>query len=287
MNKTMRLLVTLFAVVCIAGCGSTAKRDDFVTYTKSQLTNEFNNIPSFYFDGAELVDVRGEYSKEDAIEQGNIMYSADAGVAGLLAQIATHAVINESARSGKLAALQEKANEVLLPFEPVIQSLKLINLVNKNSTKFSVLDEYSQDNAVVKSKPIFFVAQDLSNITLKNIVWVDKKSKRKKSKFLYSNMIQVSSRNYTKQERRLIREDNGSFLEAEFGQLLNASLAIASKDISGEYASGVQKTATFKFLKGRKKNYLRGAKVDTLSNNLVLRNLRSWLIVLPEQSIVQ
>ncbi len=299
----MQKLLLIGLVFFLFGCNSTPKMDDYTRHTAMKL-NLGKSLPKFYIHQARKIDIRGEYNNDDSAESGHIMYSGAAGFIGLLTQVATHAAISNSVRNGKLSASQLEANKVLTPLAPVIDSLSLNELLfNSNSnSEYDLMSSISEDGESIHINPIFFVAPDFSSISIKNIIWIEKKKsikgsskkakkvrrvrRSKKDNYLYRNLIQVISREYSQEERDKFQltKDEG-FFKAELQRLLHESLVIASREVKGSYTDNSNKMSTFKIAQQLKKSYFRGYQVDSLNNKLVVRNLRSWLIALPSESV--
>ncbi|WDE12863.1 hypothetical protein [Thalassomonas haliotis] len=232
----------------------------------------------------DIVRVRGEYSPDDSGISGSMMYQGGAGMAGLLAQIATHAAINNSQRSNKLAQAQEQANKILLPLNDVIEQLSLPDLLDSNTGEYQLADSLAP--RVVNSRPIFFVAPEFAYISVKNIVWLEQAGKartRGKPSYDYRNLIEVRSRLYDEAEQERLSSGKGvEFFKDELRNLFHESLILASREVKGRYKHNSDVMATYKLVSKQKNQYIRGKKIDLLHDKLVLKNLRSWLIAIPE-----
>lgn len=290
MTKINYFLI-LVCGLTLMGCASTPKTDD---YTKHVAANSHihENIgsPIFYLAAEQAIDVRGEYDSDSSIASGSMMYQGGAGVGGLLAQIATHAVINNSARDSKLSAAQLKANEVLAPIQQTVDEIKLNQLTNSDTSEYSFTTESNDTDYLVYFKPIFFVSQDFKHLSLKNTVWIKKinKSKKRNSKkkieFLYKNLVSVSSQALSEQEISRLKEDQ-HYLINHFKSLLDESLIITSRELKGTYLVQSNTTNMFKVARSDKKQYIRGHQVDSINSKLVLKNLRSWLIAVHKTDV--
>jgi hypothetical protein len=284
------LVITITLLILLSGCKSTAKSDDYVQFTQlSGNAYELDSLPVFLLKNSEKIDIRGEYNVSNAVDSAGILYQGGAGIAGLLAQIATHAVINDNVRDGQLSAAQSDANKVLQPISHLIADMDTAHITVEDAEEYSLAIPSVTSGEHIKSRPIFFVAANFSSISLKNIVWIDgvSASKRKsKNKYKYSNLIQVSSRKFTNEEKKaLLEPENADFLKKELQNLFHESLTIASREVKGNYRNSKNKMETFRLLGSSSKRYFRAEKVDTINDKLIVRNLRSWLVAMPLASI--
>lgn len=289
-------LVAILLIINLLGCSSAApKKDDYARYVKLNSQEVQFDVPVFQLIHPESVDVRGEYPNNDSIANNAILYQGGAGALGFLAQIATHAAINDSIRDDKLSTLQIEANKVLKPVSDIINQLKLTDVVGDIPAAYKLADDSAQqqENYRVKIKPIFFVAHEFEYIAVKSIVWIDKKNTKKQKKkskkyparnVHYQNLIEVVSRRYGEEELALIKtQSNGEFFISEISQLFQESLLVAAKELSGFYQDE-NKVQSYKLTRKSSNRYIRAHQVDMMCDKLVLRNLRSWLIVIPNEA---
>ena len=288
----MRSAIVAVFLVCIFGCGSVPKVDDYAQHVglKSGFNGFENQLPIFKLVYNEPIDIRGKHSSDDSINANPILYQGGAGVLGLFAQIATHAAINNAARNKKVSKAQIAANRFLEPLAVKIAEINIGDLADFSSKEYKIDSSLDSSGLVVNIRPIFFVAQDFEYITLKNIVSITKNftkgsslRKRKSSNgFHYQNLIEVYSRKYSEDEKKSFTSlSESSFMIEELQRILHQSLSLAAREIKGHYQNSTSKITTHTLKKNNSNLYIRGSQVDSLCQKIVIKNLRSWLVAIP------
>jgi hypothetical protein len=278
MKKSIYLIVMI-----LLGCAAPQK-DDYITYIKKAPPSSLL-VTSFpvSLEGGQL-DVRGEYDSDDAFDHNAIMYSGDAGLVGMLAQVATHAAISNNAQNARLSEQQLQSNKVLEPLSDILKTMTT-ELLHFNAEDISWEAEFSGSDAPpLISKPIFFMSQDARVLSLKHIVSLkstDKVSRTKKAQLIYSNLIEVLAAPVdVEAPLEYWLSDDGQQFKIAIKSLYKQSLQLALSDIKGELQQ--QSTAeTFKFQLQNKLRFERGNRLIVGCNQLVIRNLRGWILVLP------
>jgi len=281
MSKFNFLIAASFLL--FLGCASAPQRDDYVKYVQPHKTI-VNVVLNYKLDTTSLIDIRGEHLADDSITGNQILYQGGAGMAGFLGQIAAHSSINNSQRNEKLSQAQIEANKILKPIEEIVKQLNNSILLSETDVDIegagNVEGKLNSELQYINTRPIFFVAPDFEHISIKNIVWIDA-SNGGKSKY-YQNLIEVYSKHYTPEEKQLLTNGNDStFLLGELKNLYQQSILVVNREIVGKYDLANMKNDSFKFNKANFKRYIRGQKVDSFNSKVVIRNLRSWLLVLP------
>ena len=277
----MKLILIIFALLLV-GCGSTPYRDDYAKHV-NLMKNSYFNESNFKFSFVENphVDLRGQYSRNDTANASPILYQGGAGLAGLLVQIGTHSTMVSAQRNEKLAIAQEQANQPILPLINITKDIALVDLIGEHKSQWTSLETI--DAKIVRIKPIFFSNKDMTELSIKAIVWLPKqhKNSRKKQKFNYKNMIHIYGEKLNKlQQQKLIAGDE-EFLTLQLAALLKTAISIAKDDLTGRYAKNKTRTKTFFIDNGSGKKVIRGAVVAEKCGYKVIQDLHSWFIALP------
>lgn len=267
----------LLPIVFILGCGSTPNTQDYIRHV--------NKLEAAKVDTADLafqfvhpkVDLQAYYNRDSSIQAPAILYQGGAGIAGLLAQIGTHASVVNSQRNSLVAQAQDDANKQIREKIELVSEIELAELVEaKLKSKFQL---ESNDTQRVNIRPVFFTNKNNDQVNLKLVAWLLKeKPKKKKDKYLYANLIEV--RSGLKQE---------TITDQEFGQLLasllNRGLSALVNDLNGVYLSSSTNMETFIVKVNNKNKVVRGFYVEETCTDSVFRNLHSWLIVTPKATV--
>ena len=277
------LLAVIVVILCLCACSS-PKLDDYVKYKVSPQVHELINQKLIIeLSDKSSVDFRGVYEPNAKVDSASILYSGDAGVAGVFAQIATHAAMNSSARSVKLSKQQIEANKVLEPFNHVLADFTQGELMHSNK-EYSFNEKLdSPQDIYLKSYPIFFVSQDLRTISLKQRILVFRANDKDP---LYQNLIEVVSPAIQGDNPHgLLLQEDGALLKKLTKNLYKESLSFVISDIYGEYKDVTSPQKSYRFYQGESLRVERGVRLESRSESMLIRNLRGWLVAFPNTSV--
>ena len=271
----MRVLITSLIFISLVGCVSAPYRDDYTAHIDNISEYYAEETISFVLVGEESPDIRGTYSNDDTTASSPILYQGVGGLAGLIAQIGTHASIINSQRNSKLAEAQALADAEIEPLINAANEIKLSGLID---VEISGSDENLSVPTVVKVKPIFFAASSMDKISLNMIVWIDKKGSTDGDKPKYQNLIQVFGKRLSNEQREILAKGDKKLLSEIMASLVNTALQIAKADLTGKYAniSTPEKTHLVEKLTGER--VVRGSVVDQTCEYVVIRDIHSWFI---------
>lgn len=287
---TLRQLMLVF-VVFTAGCASPQSPDYKRFHKQDSLAAEpettGGNPISVIILEPEKLDIRGVYDPNDSLGQGGIMYSADAGAAGMLAQVLVHAAASTNAQKKKLADQQNRANKVLEPLQDLISPMNSQLLIHSDPGYSFATTQPAAPGKVLHSKPIFFVSQDLSTFSVKHMVEIyehaapktkGKKKTQQPQRAVYSNIVEVIATPVAKDKAlEIYRGNDGAQLKVILSDIYRQSLAMALADMRGTYpAAGSQQS--YKFAQGDLQRFERGTLLKAECKQTTIRNLRGWLI---------
>jgi hypothetical protein len=267
----------------MVGCGSTPYQDDYTKHVNlldnNYLTNE--NYKFSFADDDLSVDLRGLYSQNNTVVSTPIMYYGDAGIAGALVQLTTHSVIIQSQRDAKLASQQIEANQVIQPLINLSRDISLNDLIDEHRTNFVAFNQLATDTVVIK--PIFFSLTDMSELSIKAIVWMPmpKDEQKRRQKFKYRNMIQVYSPKLTESQYQQILEGDKNLLTDILASLLKKTLDITEAALTGQYNNDNKKTQTFLINTESNNQVLRGSIAAEQCDYQVIQDIHYWFVAYP------
>lgn len=271
-------------LLLLTGCAAPQK-DDYVAYVGAKKVFKTNAAPLYAKFVYNQIDLRGDYDPDDAFAMNSIMYSGDAGVVGMLAQVAVHAAISNNAQDSRISAQQLEANKVLEPLSGVLTNLSTKQLQFTSEQLIWLAEDQEYPASVLMSKPIFFLSQDARVLSLKHVISVEsslpKSGSKKNKQKLYSNLIEVVSAPLPAEDAMdYWLANNATALTVTMQALYIKSVELALADLKGELAQSDQ-AETFTVEISDKLRIERGNKITADCRQLVLRNLRGWIIALP------
>lgn len=303
----MRIFI-LAIVLTLLGCNSTPHGDDYTQHV-NQIEEGYINPSNFTFrfSDVDTVELRGLHSKDDTVEGSDILYAGDAGLVGLLTQVAVHSSIINMQREEKLLKQQTAADESISPLIDMTKDLPLVQLLEEYTSSLTTGNEASINTIYIK--PIFFSNSDMNKFSLKTVVWlptserlgvtpnnsenfenVEKTerlpeySRRYESEkyFKYKNMIEVYSRRLTELEKEKLLQGNTEYFSKILSSLLRTTLYIAQNELSGQYAKSNNQNQTHFIEEDSGKRVVRGSLIAEKCGYKIIRDLHSWIIAYPK-----
>ncbi|MBQ4848333.1 hypothetical protein [Pseudoalteromonas sp. MMG005] len=286
MKRLLQLVLLVVCITVLQGC-NTLKRDDYV---KTKLLSKAELIPKaefqFTLNPNTPIDLRGKYSHDRSVDSVNVLYYGTPVTA--LAQMLSHAALTSSAKEGKLAEQQLQANESVEPIRRTVKSLTNQALLNGHAGYVSGLA--LSGTQVIEVKPIFFVNQEMTEVSLTLVAWInahnfsEKKSNRKNQKSKkYHNIIKVHASPITSGEINDTAEGKIK-IQAHLSRLFTSAIDSLEKDVSGFYLKATI-PQTLHIGQGSKKQFLRGNVLEHSCKTIVVQNLRKWIIRYPSTQI--
>lgn len=277
----MRVLIVSLIFISLAGCVSAPYRDDYTAHINNISQHYDEQDIQFVLVGGSTPDLRGTYANDDSTAASPILYQGVGGLAGLIAQIGTHASMINSQRNSKLAESQRLAN---ITIEPLINTAKEISLSDLMSSQVLNSDESPTAPYVVKVKPVFFASSSMDKVSLNMIVWIDSTGSSEGDQPNYQNLIQVFSQRLSEEQSAALAGEDKQVLSNIMASLLDTSLLIAKSDLTGKYANINTPNKTHLIDKHSGEKVVRGAVVDQTCDYVVIRDIHSWFIAHSEET---
>lgn len=288
------LLIFLFGLVA---CASTPQPSAISSLYTPPVQRPVNETSTFYIqqDWAESAVFVGRLSNEaDGNAGGSMMYAGDAGIAGLIAQIAVHAAINSSAKNKQLSAAEAKANRVVEKYSEALtdishQSLYQRAISSEPNLKYSFAQylpdtEYKSDDLIVLLDPVFEMTQDERSLSLTMAAKVFRQASP--NKLVFEQTVKSIARQIEAEspyDEWLVGEPNKLALTAQrlYGESLVSLIDdLIAKPLDGEAV--VIKEKTYRYIYGGRKRYERASLIKETCDRRYLRNLKNNIVVIPK-----
>ncbi|MGH6647502.1 hypothetical protein [Aquabacterium sp.] len=233
------------------------------------------------------VTFHGVSSLDRAGGDAGAMVYPGLGVAGFLAAIVTHGVIMESVKSAELTKLQKQADQVLAPYQDILQSFHHRELMQKGLDQASMgeprqlIDAASEDRPgwVIDSMPVFTMTQDRRAIVLENLLRI-RKPDAAPGEFYQNTVRVVSPARQAADLQALWGADQGVLLKDESVRLFAQSLRLGVAD-AGRSKTEAKAHKTVRYSEGGVEKMERGEVIEDRCGRVVVRTLRGWVMSVP------
>jgi hypothetical protein len=284
------LLSSLAAYALIlAGAAGAGAADDISPAVESSSPLRIETL-ALRIPKERLVSFSGVVSYDAAGSRpGYMLYPAPdpiSAVAGLI----THGVIVGLQRKHEKTQIREAANEVLAPYETVLERFTNADLMRRaldaleiqgNKVLVSATD-VAVPGVLVECQPAYFMTQDGRALVLENTIVV----RRSEVKAGPPNTTTVKVVGLPLPETDSNVEaywmaDEGDALQTVSVNLLRDSLVLALRGMEVSAASGAADFRTVRYREGGAEKMERARIINESESRLVLRNLRGWILAVP------
>jgi len=220
---------------------------------------------------------RGAFESAVQEQDYSVMYMGGAGIAGIIAEIATHGMLESNSQNSKAKKAQDIANEALIPIQPAIEMLDsasaLDNVIDSNPKLIHLSAKKKKPLLELRMQPMFFVDQSYSTLSLKNIVSVQER--HQKNKPIYQNMVEIVSLLPEGLEKENT-DGQLQHLQEITQQQLADSVSLALKDAMS-ILNKSDAMQTFRYAEYGKYSYERASLIEKSCSRVIIRTLRKWL----------
>ena len=222
-----------------------------------------------------------------------MVYSGDAGAAGLLVQILAHAAISNSMQKKKANEKQEAANQILRGYDDLISKIDHITLFDSSrdmqlKQKYQIkrageLATFPFGDVVVNIHPQYFLSTDERSMMLKMEVSTY-------SSLASQASAQLRTVKVISERIELARPYDGwvkgspSHFEITAFELFAEGLDFVIDDFLDD-VDQLAAHKTYSYMFGERKKYERASLLRRSCNRSYLRNLKQDLVVIPSESI--
>lgn len=236
------------------------------------------------------VPFRGVVNYDEAgIGTGTILYPAVDPLSFLVA-IATHGIMNESMKSGQKSKIQEQADKILEPYQPVLDRYTYRELMERGLAgsvagadgRLAEPNEQAAAEWILDVAPIFSVTQDQRAIILDNVVALYAPGNAKTP--AYANSVRVVSTPKAETDVPVLWTSNdGAILKEESAVLFAQSIDAFLDDVTATKSADAPKYKTVRYPQGGVENIERAQLVAEICGRATLKTLRGWLMSVPAQ----
>lgn len=284
----MRFVILLLTIT-LFGCTSPPSKN--ITEKKSSKSILNADVQIYFIaDWSSNLNFVGHLDKSVSDASGNILYSGDAGAAGLVAQLLAHAVVSSSVQKSRSTAQQNDANKVLQNYWGVIDQMDL-NLLYEftreskvqksfNLNKIEHASEATPESLIVKLYPKYFFAEDQRSIMLDMKLEAFQVLSPKQPVYQRSiKSISVSIESDNPQIMWL--SGSPSYFETMTKELFAEGLDTLLNDMLYPSSNESMKQKTFKYNFGLRTRYERASLINESCSRTYLRNLKNDLMIIP------
>ncbi len=208
-----------------------------------------------------------------------------------LAAVLTHSAVAQSAKDSQKAQMQQEADKVLEPLQPVVGALTHRELMQRALQQDPSLpvrglldpDTLPPAGGLIDSAAVFSMTQDRRALVLDHAFALQRAGDAAPS---YRNTVRVVSAPSSEQD--LVAywgADNGERLRAHAASMLAESLRIALADEAARDAQSTLPQRTYRYPEGGAEKIERAQLVSQRCDRLVLKTLRGWLLSVPRRAV--
>lgn len=235
----------------------------------------------------EIVVFKGVVNFDAAGTSGGAMLYPAPNLIGMLAAVATHGVLINSARNGKKSEIEIAADKVLDAYRDIIDSYRSRELMQQavalaragQERRLVGSADLVDAGWLVESQAVFSMTQDQSALVLDNTVAIYRPGAAQPS---YQNtVLVVSSASEHSDLPAYWHGDQGRRLKDESAGLLAQSLDIALADATLAPPAKPASFHTVHYQQGRQEAMERAQVLSEHCGRSLIRNLRGWLMSIP------
>lgn len=217
----------------------------------------------------------------------SMMYSGDAGVGGLFAQILVQAAMANEAQNTKLSNAQKASNLVLesyselieqVTYERLVQASALVTTVPSISIRWSEEVVGGTDELFVEFTPVFYLSQDEKTILIENHGKAFYGNSPDEIVFENSVTIVTSPVEVNAGVNPWLQKEGEKFFST-IDKLYQSSFDLLLRDMYKLIQTSA-KQSTHKYYIGHEKHYVRGSVIEETCASKMLRDLKGNILVL-------
>lgn len=232
-------------------------------------------------------------TQADANSNGGMVYSADAGAAGLLVQILAHAAISNSVQKKKAKEKQDEANEALTPYLELIDKITNKSLIDSLAAsnigqRFNIVNTKQESSVPVGDvvavlSPEFFIPSDQRSIMMK--MNLNAYQVTPKDKLIHGQSIKVISDQVDDDlDQNQWLESLPSHFETTIYDLFSEGLDLLLSDLLSVVSTDRSPKKTYSYKFDGRKRFERAELIKQDCDRLILKNLKNNFVVIPYSS---
>jgi hypothetical protein len=222
-----------------------------------------------------------------SVDSAQMMYPA-VDLVSFLAAVVAHGVIVDSIKRGKKSKMQEAADQVLVPYQPVLKEFRPRDLLQRGlvrsrwGSSMSLIDAADTRLAgwYVESAPMYSMTQDQKALVLDHMIFIS--AVDAPTGPAYRNVVRVVS--HPRRETDMVgywSENQGERIKEESALLYAESLDMVLADVTADDAENKNPFKTLRYMQGGNEKMERAQLVSATCERKIIRNLRGWLVSIP------
>lgn len=277
------LIVWSLLVFLMSGC-ATQDRQSFGLREAAETIDQRESIALFYAN-PEGVDFRTRPQEDVRVSSANVLYSGAGGVAGVLVQIAAHSAIIEGAKQRQINAIKKRSRKMLEPLSAHVDAVD-VDAFEQTPGDLPLQPveprQYPEGKLILFSYPVFYVSRNLDRLALDHQVSVYRLEADGREK-VYANVVRAVGPGMEKRKDLLELPIEGEGdLSSIAARYYRRTLELAYADMVQSLPEPAEAEKSFRWHWDNSLEVERGRLVDRREGRRLVRNLRGWLVLLPE-----
>lgn len=277
----MRKSIWFSSLLLLTACAGTTKNDIPEYINALEYSKLAGNSFYFAFEN-ETPNIQGAVVIEDRIESRNIMYSGDAGLIGLVAQIGVHSALVGAQRSSLRENQQSVAN---MSVQSIIDAAQTIRLSELDSfQENSRLLEETPFKQRVLVKPLFRFSPRKDQVELLALFWIPQSvddGRKIAGQPVYQNVIKLYSSILSPEKISLLEQGDVRYIRELLAALLSKVFTVASECLTGNCSTAVTNQKTFMIQVNGRNTAFRGTLINKTCDSIVFQDLHDSIVVIP------
>ncbi len=211
---------------------------------------------------------------EASLNQGNMMYPGGGGIEGFLAAVLTHGLILQGARSALQKEQQARADAVLNPHRPAIESITPEYLLVAARDLLAPRDR--QTPRTLELRPVFIMSPDERTLVLDNAIRAvagEGSVQEKIVRVIAPALQELDASGHW-------QSDNGQALRQQASIMLAHSIQLVLS-LPATPPASVKSSMTLRYRFGNAENMERAKLLSRGCNRIVMETLKGWVLSAP------
>jgi hypothetical protein len=217
---------------------------------------------------------KGVAAGEASLNQGNMMYPGGGGLEGFLAAVITHGLLLHGSRSAMQREQQAKADAVLNPHKPVIDSITPQHLLEASRGLLTPKDRLA--TRTLELRPVFTMSHDERTLVLDNAIRIAPEGGAAQEKIVRVIAPAIKEPDASGHWQ----SDNGQALKKATATMLTHSIQLALA-MPATTEAPAKPHRTLRYKSGDTENMERAILLGRGCNRIVMETLKGWLLSAP------
>jgi hypothetical protein len=205
-----------------------------------------------------------------------------------LAGLVAHGLLLAGGRSHQKTKVQEEADKVLVPYQPVLAEFRSEQLLKRGAELMDTggvksVTPHAQKAGTdwtIESEPVYSLTQDQRALILDNTLWIYPPGETEEKRYAYTVRV-VSQPCAAAEPAGFWIANAGARLKEESAHMLARSLDVAVGIFSGATAPPASSFRTIRYPQGGAQRMERAQLVSASCDTLLIQSLRGWFLLVP------